>query len=71
MMEPDAPIVPETGEGSVEQPPADQVEIDKAFARQTFDHVRTGVAGDDTIYVNNDGYMVKLDRRGTQYKCDL
>ena len=48
-----------------------QEEIDKAFARQTFDHVRTGLPGDGIIYVNDGGYKVKLDRRGTPYRCDL
>ncbi len=67
----DAPIPSLEPEAAIEPPPVDQDEIDKAFNRQTFDHVRTGMPGDSTIYVNDGGFKVKLDRRGHQYGCDL
>ena len=30
-----------------------------------------GSAGDGEIYVDLNGYMVMLDKRGTRYKCDI
>ncbi len=54
-----------------EPTPEELLEIDKAFNRQNFEHVRMGQASDGEIYVNNNGTKVKLDKRGQQYSVDL
>ena len=58
--------------GSASDPlPANQLEVDKTFNRQTFEHVRVGLPSDNVIYVNDHGMKVKLDKRGSQYSVDI